>query len=161
MSRKEVVHLSGFTEPRTHGEFKQCVETHLPKIPAGTQVRTRGEYNVRMSLHLGSPEAARQFTTVFRAQPVHERIGGAALYVQRDLTHDQRKVGYILRGVRKRLVVPTRRTGMWHRLVMTDHSLASSLAIHHRLSISTSGGLPMFPIEGRSSCTLISLGPVC
>eukprot|EP00971_Amphidinium_carterae_P202264 4013303-Amphidinium_carterae.1 len=30
MARKEVVHLSGLTEPRTHAEFKQWVEVHLP-----------------------------------------------------------------------------------------------------------------------------------
>eukprot|EP00971_Amphidinium_carterae_P330488 6463556-Amphidinium_carterae.1 len=103
-ARKEVVHLSGFTEPRSHAEFKQWVETNVPGLPSDTQIRTRGEYNIRLSLHFTTAESARSFISEFRAKPLHEVAGGAVLYIQRDLALAQRKIGYVLRGVRKHLV---------------------------------------------------------
>eukprot|EP00971_Amphidinium_carterae_P132618 2626428-Amphidinium_carterae.1 len=36
-ARKDVVHLSGFTEPRSHKEFKTWAEIHLT-LPEGTQI---------------------------------------------------------------------------------------------------------------------------
>eukprot|EP00971_Amphidinium_carterae_P339137 6476764-Amphidinium_carterae.3 len=111
-ARPEVVHISGFTEPRSHNEFKQWAELNLPMLSANTLARTRGEYNVRMSLQFACADAVRDFVTNFRAKLVRESPGGQQLYVQRDLTHDQRKVGYVLRGVRKHLVSHSQ---AWHK----------------------------------------------
>eukprot|EP00971_Amphidinium_carterae_P308359 6127774-Amphidinium_carterae.4 len=105
-------------------------------------------------------EAACSFTSDFRAKPLHEAAGGALLYIQRDLTHAQRKIGYVLCGVRKHLVANSK---AWYKSTpgsADDGPLShikigcSSSAIY--LKSSTDGTLPMLhalQVLGRSCAT--------
>eukprot|EP00971_Amphidinium_carterae_P021318 420875-Amphidinium_carterae.2 len=68
VERSYMVHIAGFAEPW------QWVETNMPDLPEGAC----GEFNIRMSLHFASADAARAFTAAFRAKPIHETPNAAS-----------------------------------------------------------------------------------
>eukprot|EP00971_Amphidinium_carterae_P033103 651700-Amphidinium_carterae.1 len=81
---------------------------HTPNSSSGQNLTWTSRRRPRFEPeHSGSSS---RFHKCLPIKPSLESVGGAKLYIQRDLTHEQRKTGFVLHSLRKHLVAHSKAT---------------------------------------------------